>query len=66
MESARTQGASSSRRDRVWKVADRTVTATLCLAAAYAVATGQASEGVALTLAAAFHGLGAIRRRWQR
>jgi hypothetical protein len=31
-----------------------------------AIATGQASEGVALTLAAAFHGLGAIRGRWER
>jgi hypothetical protein len=45
---------------------DVTVTTTLCLAAAYAVVSGKASEATATTLLAAFGGMHALRRRWRR
>lgn len=44
MEPARRHYANHSRHDRVWMVADRTITMMLCLAAACAVATGRPAK----------------------
>jgi hypothetical protein len=63
MEPARNNCASGPQLDRGRAIVDLVVTLSLGLAAAYAIATGKASEATALTLAAAFHGLTAWRRR---
>ena len=46
----------------MWKVVDLTITAALCLVAAYAIVTSKASEATVATLLVALRGLEAARR----